>query len=76
MNARSSLIEKIETLPDDRIAEIEAFVSYLQQEEEWAGHTVSLRKKWTGITTRSSRPPRAIGGMRRASRSQLISRIP
>ncbi len=55
MNARASLIEKIEALPDDRIAEIEDFVEYLRhqelrrQEEEMAGHMVSLRKKRTGI---------------------------
>jgi hypothetical protein len=55
MNARASLIEKIEALPDDRIPEIEDFVEYLRhqefrrQEEEMAGHMVSLRKKRTGI---------------------------
>jgi hypothetical protein len=55
MNTRASLIEKIEALPDDRIAEIEDFIDYMhqqelrRQEEELAGHMVSLRKKRTGI---------------------------
>jgi hypothetical protein len=34
MNARASLIEKIESLPDDRIAEIEDFVDFIRLREE------------------------------------------
>lgn len=34
MNARASLIEKIEALPDDRIAEIEDFVDFIRQRVE------------------------------------------
>jgi hypothetical protein len=34
MNTRASLIEKIEALPDDRIAEIEDFVDFIRQREE------------------------------------------
>jgi hypothetical protein len=55
MNARTALIEKIEAIPDDQIAEIEHFIDYLRQqelrrqEEEMAGYMVSLRKKRTGI---------------------------
>jgi hypothetical protein len=34
MNARATLIEKIEALPDDRIAEIEDFVDFIRQQIE------------------------------------------
>jgi hypothetical protein len=34
MHTRASLIEKIEALPDDRIAEIEDFVDFIRQREE------------------------------------------
>jgi hypothetical protein len=35
MNARSAaLVEKIEALPDERIAEIELFVDFIRQREE------------------------------------------
>jgi hypothetical protein len=34
MNVRTSLIEKIAALPDDRIAEIEDFVDFIRQREE------------------------------------------
>jgi hypothetical protein len=33
-NARATLIEKIEALPDDRIAEIEDFVDFIRQRVE------------------------------------------
>jgi hypothetical protein len=34
MNARAALIEKIASLPDERIAEIEDFVEFIRQREE------------------------------------------
>ncbi len=34
MNARAALIEKIASLPDERIAEINDFVEFIRQREE------------------------------------------
>jgi hypothetical protein len=34
MNARASLIETIESLPDDRIAQIADYVEFIRQREE------------------------------------------
>ena len=45
MNTRSTLIEKIESLPDDRIAEIEDFVEFIGLREE----TRALRRAFAGI---------------------------
>jgi hypothetical protein len=34
MNTRASLIEKIESLPDERLAEIEDFIDFIRMREE------------------------------------------
>jgi len=46
MNARAALIEKIESLPDERIAEIEDFVDFICMREE----VRALRRSFAGAS--------------------------